>query len=67
MPSDKYFQNSDNMPEEPKQHDAKGEKLLSDPGKASSKYSNDHCNSCDDAPKSGESMKILEGSGKDRK
>lgn len=33
--SDKYHQNGPlSMPEEPKQFDAKGEKLLSDPGKS---------------------------------
>lgn len=40
--------------------DAKGEKLLSDPGKTSSKYNNDAVNSCDDKPKDGKSMSILD-------
>ncbi len=61
--SDKYFQTGpDNMPNPGHEgiKDAKGEKLLSDPGKTSSKYNNDSVNSCDDKPKDGKSMSILE-------
>jgi hypothetical protein len=60
--SDKYCLSPDNQPPKGKESviDAKGEKLLSEPGKSSSKYNNDEHNSCDDSPKEGKSFSILE-------
>lgn len=55
----KYCQaEGESKPVEPKQYNAAGEKLLSDPGKEDSKHSNPDINKKQEAPKLSQSGKM---------